>query len=234
MPLLVRSWNLFHGNTHPPERSSHLREMVELVVADQPDVVCLQEVPVWALPHLEGWSGYCSIPAVARQGLRPSVLAGWITRLHNGLLRSAITGQANVVLVARKHDARELGHIQISQGPIERRVCQAVRVTGIVVANLHTSSIDEDPQAQDDASHAELERAREFAERLADGAPVAIAGDLNLAGLGLEGYSEPGPGIDQVLVRGAPAGPLVVWPAERRVRNGRVLSDHAPVEVAIG
>jgi endonuclease/exonuclease/phosphatase family metal-dependent hydrolase len=234
MAILVRSWNLFHGNTHPPERHSHLREMVELVVADQPDVVCLQEVPVWALPHLDGWSGYRAIPAVARHGLRPSALAGWITRLHNGLLRSAITGQANVVLVAREYAARDLGVVQISQGSIERRVCQAVGAAGVVVANLHTSSIDEDAQAQDEASHAELERAREFAERVADGAPVAIAGDLNLAGLGLDGYSDPGPGIDQVLVRGAPAGTLVVWPTERRVRGGRVLSDHAPVEVAIG
>jgi len=234
MPLLVRSWNLFHGNTHPPERRSHLREMVELVVADRPDVVCLQEVPVWALPHLEAWSGYRAIAAITRRGLRPPALAGWITRLHNGLLRSAISGQANVVLVAQKHDACDLGQIQISQGSIERRVCLAVGAAGVVVANLHTSSIDEDPQAQDVASHAELESAREFAERLADGAPVAIAGDVNLAGLGLEGYSTPGPGIDQVLVRGAPAGPLVVWPTERRARGGRVLSDHAPVEVAIG
>ena len=234
MPLLVRSWNLFHGNTHPPERRSHLREMVQLVVADEPDVVCVQEVPVWALPHLEGWSGYRAIPAIARHGLRPSVLAGWITRLHNGLLRSAITGQANVVLVAQEHDTRNLGQIQISQGPLERRVCQAVRVNGVVVANVHTSSIDEDSRAQNEVSRAELEKAREFVERLAEGAPVAIAGDFNLPGFGLDGYSEPGPGIDQVVVRGAPVGPPVVWPKERRVQGGRVLSDHAPVEVVIG
>jgi endonuclease/exonuclease/phosphatase family metal-dependent hydrolase len=234
MPILVRSWNLFHGNTHPPERRSHLREMVELVVADAPDVVCLQEVPVWALPHLESWSRYRAIPAVTRHGLRPVALAGWITRLDNGLLRSAITGQANVALVGRNHEVEDLGHIQISQGPLERRVCLAVRVAEMIVANLHTSSIDEDGRAQDEVAHAELGRAREFAEGLADGRAVTIAGDFNLAGLGLTGYSAPGPGIDQVLVRGAPASPLVVWPTERRERHGRVLSDHAPVEVAIG
>ena len=50
----------------------------------------------------------------------------------------------------------------------------------------------------------------------------------------LPGWSALGPGIDHVLVRGLPAGPLVVWPEERRSENGRVLSDHAPVEVTVG
>ena len=70
MPLLVRSWNLFHGNTLPPTRRSHLREMVELAVSGRPDVVCLQEVPVWAVPRLAEWSGLRPFPAVARRGLR--------------------------------------------------------------------------------------------------------------------------------------------------------------------
>jgi len=231
MPLLVRSWNVFHGNTDPPERRSQLREMVELAVSAEPDVVCLQEVPVWALPHLDVWSGYRAIPAVARSGLRPAALAGWITRLDNGLLRSAITGQANVVLVRPDQPATDCGHVQISVGRRERRICQAVRVADLVVANLHASAIGGQPEL----AVAEIERAREFAEqRAGEGVPVVIAGDYNLEHHALPGYSEPGPGIDQVLVRGAPAGPLTVWPLERRVQNGRVLSDHAPVEVVVG
>ena len=47
--MLVRTWNLFDGNIVPPDRHVHLREMVELITAGTPDVVCLQEIPVWAL-----------------------------------------------------------------------------------------------------------------------------------------------------------------------------------------
>jgi hypothetical protein len=37
-----------------------------------------------------------------------------------------------------------------------------------------------------------------------------------------------------VLVRGAAVSPLRVWPEERRRRaDGRLLSDHAPVEVEV-
>ena len=208
-----------------------MREMVELAVSDGPDVLCLQELPVWAVSDLEAWSGYRSVPAIARPGLRPARVAGWITRLDNGLLRSAVGGQANAVLVQRTHATADLGHVQISEGRRERRVCQAVRVDDVVVANLHASSFLGSP----DVATGEIERARAFAERLTgDGTPLTIAGDFNLAGHGLAGYSTPGPGIDQVLVRGASASALVAWPVERRIRNGRVLSDHAPVEVLVG
>ena len=48
--MLVRSWNLFHGNTETARRASaYLDEMVELATADDPDVLCLQEIPAWAL-----------------------------------------------------------------------------------------------------------------------------------------------------------------------------------------
>ena len=231
MALLVRSWNLFHGNTLPPTRRSHLREMIELAVADSPDVLCLQEVPVWAVPRLAEWSGLQAIPAIARRGLPPAALAGWVTRLDNGLLRSAITGQANAILVGRTHDAADLGQTQISQQGVERRLCQAVRVAGIVIANLHASSIDSRP----DFAVAELERARTFTESLAaPGEPIVIAGDFNLVEHALAGFSAPGLGIDHILVRGAASTPLAVWPVERRMQNGQVLSDHAPVELRVG
>ena len=73
--MLIRSWNLFHGRTFPPGRRLCLREMVELATADRPDVLCLQEVPLWALPKLEEWSGMGAHWAVAKRGLVPRALA---------------------------------------------------------------------------------------------------------------------------------------------------------------
>ena len=124
-----------------------------------PDIVCLQEVPVWALPKLAAWSGFDAFAAVAERGLRPTTLAGWITRLANGHLRSAISGQANAILVRPEHDAADLGLTQISDRGRERRVCQAVRVGDIVVANLHASTVP--PAALE-----EVERARDGLEHV--------------------------------------------------------------------
>ena len=227
--LLVRSWNLFHGNSSPPRRRSFLREMVELAAADEPDVLCLQEVPVWSLEQLGSWSAMRVFPAVARPGSRAVRLAGWATRLHNGLLRSAVAGQANAILVRPDHETESLGMEQVSDPGSERRVCQAVRVDGaIVVANAHLSSAG-------DAQRVELDRALAFAASHArPGEPLVLAGDFNLQEVQLDGFSPAGPGIDHVLVRDAAAGELVVWPDERRLQNGVVLSDHAPVELRVG
>jgi endonuclease/exonuclease/phosphatase family metal-dependent hydrolase len=74
--------------------------------------------------------------------------------------------------------------------------------------------------------------------------PILLCGDFNvplsrsrtLRDLcGAEwGFSRPGAGIDQVLVRGLAASPSTRWPEERRRLGGRILSDHAPVEVRVG
>ena len=45
MGVIVRSWNVFHGNADPPRRRGYLRQMIELVSRDRPVVLCLQEVP---------------------------------------------------------------------------------------------------------------------------------------------------------------------------------------------
>ncbi len=229
MALLVRSWNLYHGNASPPRRGSFLREMIALATADAPDVLCLQEIPVWALGRLGSWSGMTVFPAVARRGLRPARLGGWVTRLHNGLLRSAISGQANAVLVRPDHGGRDLGAEQVSDPGGERRLCQAVEVADtILVANTHLSSAGS-------SQRLELERAVAFAgSRARPGEPVGLAGDLNMRDAHVDAFTSPGPGIDQVLVRGARAGVLVVWPEERRQQRGVVLSDHAPVELEVG
>ncbi len=268
MPLLVRTWNVFHGNAVPPERDAFLEQMVRLAVADDPDVVCLQEVPAWALGSLEAWSGMAAVGAVAappRVGpLRwPASLGRAVTEVHHGLLRSAVAGQGNAILVARRHrvlDAREivlndrgfrrrqarwLGLDLVSRlaWAKERRVCQAVRIeiggATALVANLHATSYAADERLAD----AELLRAAVFVEGLAlPDEPLVLCGDANvlpersrtLRALVADGFSGPAPGIDQVLVRGLPAAPAQAWPEERRRVGGRLLSDHAPVEAVVG
>jgi endonuclease/exonuclease/phosphatase family metal-dependent hydrolase len=256
LALLVRTWNVFHGNAVPPERRAYLKEMVELATTDSPDALCLQEVPVWALSKLEGWSGMQSFGVVAsRPKLGSAELGKWITELDNGLFRSAFTGQANAILVARglrpvgedsivlnprsfrRAEAKKLGldfRTRLGWG-LERRVCQAVRVETegrfVSIANLHASRVD--PRCAD----VELQRSVDFAESFVqDGDTLVVAGDFNVGAessqtlKSLEGYSEPIPGIDQVLVGGAEALGTEKWPPARRTVDGRLLSDHAPVE----
>jgi endonuclease/exonuclease/phosphatase family metal-dependent hydrolase len=229
VPLLVRSWNVFHGNTDPPRRRGYLHEIVRLATADRPDVLCLQELPIWSLPLLGSWSHMHTETAVARPPLWPGALAAWVTRLNQGLFRSAISGQANAILVQPNHVVEDLGKRTISDPRRERRVVQAVRLNRrIVLANLHATN------APPEVPRAEIERARLFVEGFAraDDA-VVLAGDFNVRRLELEGYSAPAEGVDHVFVRGAAATPLRVWPLERRVENGLVLSDHAPVELRL-
>lgn len=208
MPFLVRSWNLFHGNTVPPRREHRLDEMVRLVTADEPAFVCLQEVPAWALEHLGDWSGMQVFAVVAqppRLGPLPSHadLGRVLTSVHHGLLRSAFDGQANAVLVAR--GLRVLRHETLVLNPLgfrcaqarwlglplvarlawakERRKCHAVEAETLdgrraLVANLHATAYRADERLAD----AELLRAAVFADALAAPNDVCVlAGDFNVA-----------------------------------------------------
>jgi endonuclease/exonuclease/phosphatase family metal-dependent hydrolase len=268
--LLVRTWNLFHGNTKPPGRKAFLEEMVRLATADSPDLVCLQEVPVWALPHLASWSGMTAVGDVAKRpslGPLPSTaeVGRVLTELNHGLFRSAFTGQANALLIGaalsvvehrrvvlnpfrfRRAQARRLGLGRAARlgWAVERRVCQAVRIRGgdrtLVVGNLHATAYSSDRRLAD----AELLRAAAFVDGVAlPQEPVLLCGDLNLSVRTSHtlaqlmtsewGFSGATPtGIDHVLVRGLRAGEVRVWPAEWREYDGRLLSDHAPVEVEV-
>jgi endonuclease/exonuclease/phosphatase family metal-dependent hydrolase len=222
--LLVRSWNLFHGNAHPPERKGYLAEMVRLASADHPDVLCLQELPVWSLASVGDWSGMTAIGDVAKRPLLPAPFAKALTRLHQGLFRSAFTGEAIAILL--REGLRPLEHRMTSLSRREHRICQAVRLEGdVVVANLHASG------SRLRIAEAEVKGALDLVNSFISRVTI-LAGDFNFRPL-IEGFSAPGPGIDHVLVRGAEAEPLLVWPPERRTIGGRMLSDHAPVELRV-
>jgi endonuclease/exonuclease/phosphatase family metal-dependent hydrolase len=229
-PLVVRTWNLFHGNAVPPERRAFLREMVELVTADRPSLVCLQEVPAWAVGDLARWSGMTVSAAVAaRPRLRSARLGRRITDLDHGLFRSAFTGQANAILADREIEAE---HVVVLSTSGERRVCQAVRVGDVSVCNFHVTG--------GERAEAQLRRVVELAA--AQGERVILAGDANIRpGRGgfyelLEehGFSAPLAGsIDQIVVRGLAASAPVAWPDDRRRLGRRLLSDHPPVELTV-
>jgi endonuclease/exonuclease/phosphatase family metal-dependent hydrolase len=261
LALLVRTWNVFHGMTKPPERQGHLEEALRLVTEDGPDVLCLQELPVWSLSRLEGWTGMRAIGAVAKRPLFGSAELGrLITQLDQGLFRSAFTGQANAILLQPELRPLDTGSIvlnprgfrrrvarELDLDPVvrwrwakERRVCQAVRADALTVSNLHGSAAHDWRVAD-----AELMRAAVFADSFAEPDDVlVIAGDFNvirehsktleeLAGPDW-GFTKPISWLDQVLVRGAPSKPAHRWPDDRRRVRGKLLSDHAPVEVTIG
>ena len=223
--MLVRSWNLFHGRTAPPGRHVYLREMVELVTADAPDVVCLQELPLWALRELERWSGMRPHWAVAKRPLVPRRPGRVLQRLDPLRFRSAITGQANAILLAPRHVALEHRVVRVSEAGRERRVCHAVRLERLVLGNVHASNDFRHPEVP----RAELTRAHGLIDAMAArGEARVLAGDFNLREPEL-----PGPNIDHIVVAGAEHGPLEVWPPERHRHDGAMLSDHAPVELTI-
>ena len=235
--MLIRTWNLFHGNTVPPGRVNLLEEAVRLAASGDPHVVCLQEVPVWALEYLDDWSGMVAIGVVTSRRPVGRELARRVTALNPGLLRSGLTGQANAMLVAAGLRVLETQSIVLNpRRRSERRVAHAARLLlrderTLAVANLHA-----DPRHAD----AELLRAAVFLDAVAGPEDVAVlAGDFNLSrGRALDelaswGFSKPGAGIDHVLVRGADVGPAQVWPEERRRIGGLLVSDHAPVEATI-
>lgn len=209
---------------------------MRLVSADAPDVVALQEVPLWAVRRLEDWSGMAASWALTMPAfLGP--LGRWLTDREPERFRSSLTGQANALLVNPHLETGrhrrvvlnpDLSHVEWLRGG-QRRVCHALELEArggrIVLANLHASN------AEPQRVTAEIERAVSF---LGADDPCILFGDFNVRRHAVAGYSDPIDGIDQILVRGLrlERGPES-WPEARRRAGEVVLSDHAPVEAVI-
>jgi len=236
--LLVRSWNVFHGRTHPQSDALHLEEMVRLVTADAPDVVALQEVPLWAVKRLEEWSGMSASWAMTMPALL-GPLARRVTAADPVRFRSSLTGQTNALLVNPHFELGRHRRIVLNPGLSradwlrrggQRRVCHSLEVDvdgeRLLVGNLHASN---NPDRQ--VIEGEIERAVAF---LANAEPCVLCGDFNIPRHGVESFSAPLDGIDQIFVRGAELerGPDA-WDEGRRRVGGAVLSDHAPIEAVI-
>jgi endonuclease/exonuclease/phosphatase family metal-dependent hydrolase len=261
--VLIRSWNLFHGNSVPPQREWFLDEMLRLAAADDPDVLCLQEVPAWELGRFSA-GDVAARPSIGPLPI-PTDLGRRLTKLDHGLLRSAFSGQGNAIQVSPRlrvlaHELltlnprrfRDAQARALALGPVarlawakERRIVQALRLAEpggrtFLVANMHCTSHPADERLAD----AELLRAAWFAVSIASPEDVVVlAGDFNVRAArsrtlrdltGPEwGFSESGPGIDHILVRGATTSPLRRWPDDQRRHGDRLLSDHAPVELDV-
>ena len=144
-------------------------------------------------------------------------IGGMITRLNPGLLRSAVSGQGNAILLHRElepfdyHalvlnplDFRTSHHVGLEAQLAwakERRILQAVRVRlpddrRVLVGNLHATSYRASPVL----ATLELRRARDFFLALTQPGEIEVlGGDFNLRADALgffasAGFSKPGPG----------------------------------------
>ena len=232
--------------------------MIELATADDPDVLCLQEVPAWAL------SRFTAGDVAARPPLGPFV-GRVVTDLHHGLLRSAFAGQGNAIQVSPRLTVLDRSRLTLNprsfrarQGARPRpRPVDAIRLgegaarrTGRAAARrrrAHAAGVQrplhELPRPPPPRRGAAARRRSSRPRPPPTGDIVVLAGDFNVTSeespalrslaTGEWGFTPPGPGIDHVLVRGAAAGPERIWPVADREYGDVVLSDHAPVEVEL-
>ena len=205
--MLVRTWNLDGGNAVPPDRHVHLQAMVELISAGPPDVVCLQELPTWALPRLGAWSGLQALTVRARRPRLgplplPAALGRVLSAPSHGRPGASRSGKGNAILIPPEATVRAHKTITLNTNVFceergarfgltpkemvwwerERRVCHVVQYElpsrqRYLVANLHATFCPRDLRLAD----AELRRAVNFILRSAElEEALIVAGDFNI------------------------------------------------------
>ena len=86
--------------------------MVELITAGGPDVVCLQEIPAWALTRLGAWSGMQAVTARAKRAEArarcrvPRSLGRALAAPRHGRPAASLRGQGNAILFPREATVR--------------------------------------------------------------------------------------------------------------------------------
>jgi endonuclease/exonuclease/phosphatase family metal-dependent hydrolase len=210
--------------------------MVRLIGLDAPDVVALQEVPLWALGRLKRWSGMQVVWAVTVPSF-VGPIARLVTDLDPVRVRFALAGQANALLVNPHFELAghkvlvlnpEVSRLDWIRHGRQRRVCQAVDLRAgdreFVVANLHATNNPKEAAVE----------AGVAAEFVAPAERCILCGDFNVPRFAVPGFSPAIDGIDQIFVRGLTIerGPEP-WPAERRRVGDLLLSDHPPIEAVL-
>jgi endonuclease/exonuclease/phosphatase family metal-dependent hydrolase len=259
--LQIRTWNIAHGRDVPPDAAyGHVRrkllpEMAALMVDEEPDLILLQEVPVWAGKLLREQTGM-GITLAPAYGAHipfahiplPLAVGAWVGRAVPDLVRTQIEGQANALLYGPELLLVSARRVQLNvrerfRG--EPRIAQLVRLRHrrsgreFAVANVHAGW---------EGNLTQLERAGYVLEQFARGAPMVLAGDLNarprspgMRTLVARGWHEDSDDmtVDHVLVKGAALDwPATRWKPERRnlSLNGGLplrLSDHDPVDAVV-
>ena len=213
--MRILTWNLFHGRARPAAGRPLLVEFARALRRWEWDVALLQEVPPWWPPAL----------AHACQAQQRTVLTS-----RNELLRArraiaarnpdlitANGGGANAILA--RAGVEEDAWAELTRRP-ERRVAHGVRVGGVWVVNLHTTT---EPK---DRTRADVQVARAAAERWAGDGRLVLGGDFNLRRVELPGYALLGSNhVDHVYARGLEAG------GKAELLDPGSLSDHRPMLV---
>ena len=218
-PLLVLTFNLFHGRAVPAAGRPLAAEFAGALAGWEWDVALLQEVPPW-------WPGPLAraCGASARMALT-SRNWGYAARraiaARNPDLLAANGGGCNAILVRGRRIAEHRTRT-LTRRP-ERRVLHAVRLAdGDWVANVHASTHPPEQRRRD------LLTAAATAQEWAAGAPLVFGGDLNSTRPAMPGLMHvAGHHVDHVFTNGRPA----AAPAE--LLDAGTLSDHRPLRVAL-
>ena len=172
MSLRVLTWNLFHGRSLPPSRTSLQERFTRMLAGWDWDVAMLQEVPPWWPPALAAACGASAASALTSRNWGLPLRRAIAERRPDAIKSNG--GGANAILVRPgAGGAAEAWTLRLRLWP-ERRVAQAVRLgDGTLVAGYHGS-------ARAPLARQELARLWEWAGALAAGAPLVLGGDLNL------------------------------------------------------